>query len=199
MDWEALAAPYFQDVVRSELNKYFRNHGFKGAATDDTAVRYLRDQVFVELAYMYETAPDYELTLSVGLVETDGLASRHLPIWTLVSAEEPRAWKFSDPEALRSVLRHLVSTVFESAVRPLWQNKDELENRLEALEAKLQESSATKQDGDILRRARSAFASKQFDEALAAYVLLDEEQLSDVDRRRVAWARDHSTPQNSER
>lgn len=199
MGWERLAAPYFDDAVRSELDDYFRNHGFKEVASHSPAVRFMRDVAFVEFAYISEAAPSYDLTPSIGLAPVDGTASRHIPIWTLAPPNEAEAWKFSDAKGLRSLLRHLVAEVLEDKVRPLWEDLEGLESRLEDFETGLRSSFIATEEAEILKRARRAFAAKRFDEALAGYALLGAEELSQVDRRRMAWARDHLPAQASDR
>jgi hypothetical protein len=143
--WEQLLCDYFSSICISELSEPLAMDDFKVARTEsDGAVIFKRFDVFIEVGYEVESAPNYSLTVVIGFgdrkyAETGKLSG--VPLWFLIRDDEPARrysfWKFSTESQLRKVLVRIKNEVIDIHVRPLWQRTEVLEDALSDFNARV--------------------------------------------------------------
>ncbi len=143
--WEQLICNYFYMVSLKVLGPYFSELGFMVQKTAINGAVFMRNDLFVEVSYIPETAPTYvpSLIIGVGTSKYDGRGNATgVPAWRILPNDESKKsysfWKFADENELEFALNKLKSEVIDEYVKPLWEDRAKLEraindfNRLEA-------------------------------------------------------------------
>lgn len=132
--WEQLICDFFYEVCLRMLRPYFTSLGFTEAKTKINGAIFKRNDVFVEVSYLPESAPNYSPSLIVGIGSDkyDDIGRRTgLPAWYILSdSDEARNysfWKFCDDKELASVLTKLKVEVIDQHMKPLWEDRVKLE------------------------------------------------------------------------
>lgn len=136
--WERLLCGYFSRICIDQLAASLEEDGFEVSRVEiDGTVIFKRFDVFLEIGYVLETAPNYSPTVVIGLGEkkygVDGKPAG-VPLWFVIRNDEPAKqysfWKFSNVAELREVLLRIKNEVLERYARYLWQHTEVLEKQL---------------------------------------------------------------------
>ena len=136
--WERLLCSYFSKTCIDQLSASLEEDGFAVSRSETNgAVIFKRFDVFVEIGYELETAPNYSPTVIIGLGDKkydEAGKPAGVPLWFVIRDDEPAKrysfWKFSTEAELRGVLGRIRNEVLERHVRPLWQRTELLEKML---------------------------------------------------------------------
>ena len=136
--WERLLCGYFSKTCIDQLAASLEEDGFAVSRVEaDGAVIFKRFDVFLEIGYELETAPNYSPTVVIGLGEKkydEAGKPAGVPLWFVIRDDEPTKrysfWKFSTEAELREVLFRIKNEVLDRHVRHLWQRTELLEKML---------------------------------------------------------------------
>jgi hypothetical protein len=136
--WERLLCSYFSKTCIDQLALSLQEDSFAVSRVEaDGAVIFKRSDVFLEIGYEVETAPNYSPTVVIGLGDKkyDKVGKpTGVPLWFVIhedeSAKRYSFWKFSSETELRGVLPRIKNEVLERHGRYLWQHPRVLENIL---------------------------------------------------------------------
>lgn len=139
--WERLICDYFFPVCVRTLGPYFQSFGFIEEKSKISGVVFRRNDIFVEVSYLPESAPNYSPSLIIGIGSSkydDTGRTTGLPAWAILSeSDEARRysfWRFSDDEELASVLARLKFEIIEPHIRPFWEDRARLERAIECFD-----------------------------------------------------------------
>ncbi len=135
--WEQLLCDFFYAVCIRVLGPYFSSLGFVEKKSDINGVLFRRNDLFVEISYVPESAPNYSPSLIVGLgnYKYDAVGNTTgLPAWSILpddgQSRNYSFWKFSDEKELESVLSRMKVEVIEQHMKPLWEDRVKLEDAI---------------------------------------------------------------------
>lgn len=135
--WEQLICDFFYAVCLRVLGPYFTSLGFVEEKSKINGVVFKRNDLFVEVSYLPESAPNYSPSLIVGIGSCkydDTGKTTGRPAWSILSdndeARKYSFWKFSNDKELASVLTKLKVEVIERHMKPLWEDRVKLENAI---------------------------------------------------------------------
>ncbi len=136
--WEQLLCGYFNATCISELSEPLGMDGFKVVRTESYgAVIFKRFDVFIEVGYEVESAPNYSPTVVIGFGDKkydEAGKPAGVPLWFLICDDEPAKrysfWNFSSESQLRQVLGRIKTEVLDLHVRSLWERTEVLEKAL---------------------------------------------------------------------
>ena len=136
--WERLLCSYFSKTCIDQLATSLEEDGFVVSRTEtDGAVIFKRFNVFIEIGYELETAPNYSPTVVIGLGDKkydEAGKPAGVPLWFVIRDDEPAKrysfWKFSTEAELRDALLRIKNEVLERHVRHLWLRTEVLERTL---------------------------------------------------------------------
>jgi hypothetical protein len=137
--WERLICPYFAATCRRVLGRYFEESGFteKGLNEVDGLI-FVRFGVFVEVSYELETAPNYAISMVLGLggkkYDQNGNPCG-VPYWFLLPPDRAehrgKMINFRSQTALIALLEHFRDQFLEPYAKPLWADVDRLEKAIQ--------------------------------------------------------------------
>lgn len=136
--WEQLICKYFCSTCIDEFSDSLKIEGFTvGKIELHGAVIFRRFDVFIEIGYELESAPNYSPRVIVGLGSSryyeDG-SSAGVPLWFVIPEDEHSVpfslWTFSSEPQLREVLGRIRVEVLERFGRPLWERTEVLEETI---------------------------------------------------------------------
>jgi hypothetical protein len=136
--WEQLLCDYFSETCVDQLAASLEEDGFSVSRVEtDGAVIFKCFDVFLEIGYELETAPNYSPTVVIGLGDRkydESGKPAGVPLWFVIRDDVPAKrysfWKFSSEGELRAVLLRIKNEVVERYARPLWQRTEVLEKML---------------------------------------------------------------------
>lgn len=145
--WDLLNCPYFEAAVRSVMDSYFAEYGFKYCGrTPIGGVVYTKNDVFVEISYEPETYPNYSPRILLGVGQgMDDLNWRvtAVPIWFLIPPDRAEAkfyfWSFRATDDLVTVLKRIQSELLDPYARPLFLEPSSLRKRADEFMASRQQ------------------------------------------------------------
>lgn len=190
-------APYFLDVAREVFDGPLADRGlsYVGDHRRVTAC-WASATRFLEVGYMPETMPRYELLLGVGEDEDPSLGPRTsqngIGVWRLLPQDiSPQIadWRFDGPDALRRELRRAWEQAVVPYVLPLWEQSGRLARLIAHHNDELSAEEARTTDDRLLRFARSEFDAGRFAQAANAYGELSSDALTRADQTRLDIAR----------
>lgn len=133
--WDKLICPYFTQTCRNVLSSYLNINGFTETATDEIGgLFFLRDGVFLEISYEIETAPNYAVSMVLGVGErkfdNDG-HPRGIPYWYVISrdhsVESLANKRYASPAELEVLLLRYKNQFLEYTAKPLWREPRRIE------------------------------------------------------------------------
>jgi hypothetical protein len=190
-------AEYFLATVRDVLDPLLADHGFSYAGDHRGVTAYwVAGPRFFRVGYLPETMPQFELLLGVGESEGSPLepksSSNSIGVWRLLPSEvapQIANWRFDSPQALKKELLRAWEEAITPFVAPIWSDQELLARVIsEHSDELIEEDEALMQDR-LLRHARAEFDSGRFADAIHAYDELDDDALTQADRKRVEIAR----------
>ena len=195
-------AEYFVPIARKVFDAWLAQHGLRWAGVRNrTRANWARGRLWFSVEYWPETRPRYELLFATGEFEGANFELARpglgIGIWRLFPQKaQPKAgdWEFRDAEQLREVLTTVWDTQIVPYVAPLWRPGD---GRLSAViaetERQLREQEAAERRGRTndrhLRSARDHFAARRYRESVREYENVDDDALTNADRKRFEIAR----------
>lgn len=156
--WQVLLSEYFEVTVVGALGDYFRAKGFQGFYEEyGCKVRFDMADVFVDISYLLETAPQYEIILTIGRSASDkGTGEWSLPLWFLIPEDHPTRvspwWKFNSPANLEEVLLRIQEEVLIPFAEPLMSDHEALRLQMERYRKLSEEDQRNQYDGVALQR-----------------------------------------------
>ncbi len=143
--WERLICPYFAATCRRVLGRYFEENGFTEKGLNEVeGLVFVRFGVFVEASYDLETAPNYGISINIGLgdkkYDKSGIPCG-VPYWYLLPLDRAEhrgeMIRFRSEVALVALLEHYRDQFLEPYAKPLWVDVDRLEKTIEGFRAGL--------------------------------------------------------------
>jgi hypothetical protein len=133
--WENLICPYFGLTCRRTLGSYLEESGFTIKSENRIGGLMLsRFDVFLELNYELETAPNYALSVVLGIGDKkydEGRRPCAVPYWYLLPRNRPEhrgeGMSFKSQSELESLLLQFRDNFLEPYAKPLWLNFDNLD------------------------------------------------------------------------
>jgi len=139
--WKILICDYFFPVCVRTLGPYFQSFGFILEKSKINGVIFRKNDIFVEVSYLPESAPNYSPSLIIGIGGSkydDTGRTTGLPAWAILSesddARKYSFWRFSDEEELASVFVRLKFEIIEPHIRPFWEDRPRLERAIECFD-----------------------------------------------------------------
>jgi hypothetical protein len=136
--WEELLCRYFSKTCIDQLATHLEEDGFTVLRVEaDGSVIFKRLDVFLEIGYELETAPNYSPTVAIGFgdnkYDETGMPAA-VPLWFVIREDEPEKqysfWRFSNEAEMRAVLLRIKNEVLDQHARILWQCTEVLEKIL---------------------------------------------------------------------
>lgn len=137
--WEKLFCSFFTPICRHVLDSYLADNDFIESKTKPTgAMVYKRNDIFLEIGYLPETCPDYELRIILGLrngVDENGRSTR-VPLWYILGKSVLQKlpalfWTFKNEADLERLLLEVKNSFLETNAKSLWLNPDQLSGKIE--------------------------------------------------------------------
>jgi hypothetical protein len=136
--WERLICPYFAAACRRVLGAYFEENGFAEKGLNEVeGLMFSRFDVFIEVSYELDTAPNYAISMVVGLGDKKYDEGGHpccVPYWHLLPRDRPEhrgeMIRFSSESELERLLAHFRDQFLEPYAKPLWLDTDRLEKAI---------------------------------------------------------------------
>ena len=135
--WDAFICEFFYTVCVDVLGPYFKPLGFVEEKSKINGVVFKQNDLYVEVSYVPETAPNYSPSLIVGIgsykYDSTG-KSTGLPAWSILSdndkARNYSFWNFGDEKELATTLNKLKTEIIEPHIQPLWEDRIKLEREI---------------------------------------------------------------------
>lgn len=136
--WERLICPYFAPVCRRVLGCYLEGNGFVEKGVNEVeGLVFTRFDVFIEVSYELDTAPNYIVSMVLGIGDKKYDEGGHpccVPYWHLLPGERPERRGeligFATESELEALLRRFRDEFLEPYARPLWLDTDSLEKAI---------------------------------------------------------------------
>ncbi len=135
--WEQLLCDFFYVVCLKILKPYFSSLGFIEGKTNINGVLFRRNDLFVEISYLPESAPNYSPSLIFGLdnYSYDAVCNlNRIPAWSILPndgiSRNYSFWRFSDEKELEFVLIRIKIEIIERYMKPLWEDRKKLECKI---------------------------------------------------------------------
>jgi len=136
--WEKLICPFFEPACRRTLSLYLEENGFSEKSLNEIGgLVFSRFKVFMEISYELETAPNYALSLVIGIGERkydEGGHSCCVPSWYLLPRDRPdyrgEMTRFRNEAELESLLLRFKAGFLELYAKPLWSNEEDLKSMI---------------------------------------------------------------------
>lgn len=132
--WDKLLCNYFYLICTRVLVPYFSFLGFVENKTKIGGAFFKKGDLFVEISYIPENAPNYSPSIIVGIGSDkyDNLGqTTGIPAWRVLpedgEARKYSFWKFSNEIELENVLKKIEAEILEKHMRPLWEDRLALE------------------------------------------------------------------------
>ena len=86
-EWREFVCPFFVSTCRAVMSSYFASIGLTNLREEETRCIWYDTRVFVDIAHMPETSPNYEIQVFIGFgskkFDTEG-NWQSVPLWTLI-------------------------------------------------------------------------------------------------------------------
>jgi len=136
--WERLICPFFARACRRVLGCYLEGNGFAEKRLNEVkGLVFSRFGVFLEVSYELETAPNYAISMVVGLGDKKYDQGGHpccIPYWYLIPRGRPehrgKSIRFKTEVELETLLVHFRDEFLEPYAKPLWLDVDRLEKAI---------------------------------------------------------------------
>lgn len=136
--WEKLACPYFAGTSRRVLSPYLETNGFVERGCNVIGgLLFFRSDVFLEISYELDTAPNYALSMVLGLGEEKYDQGGHpcgVPYWYLLPRGRPEhrgeSIRFRSEADLEALLVGFKDRFLEPYAKPLWFDHGRLEKTI---------------------------------------------------------------------
>lgn len=140
--WEKLLCNYFYAICLRVLSFYFSGFGFSSVKSKRDCIVFRNGEVFIEVNYYLEDAPNYTLSVVIGIgKEAYNEHGRFtgIPVWSIIpensAANELLLQTFSNETELADLLLEVQTKILEPYVKPLWTDRAKLEEELKRFSA----------------------------------------------------------------
>ena len=134
---ESFACSSFTATCRAIVEEYFEQQNFHVDRALSYAVRFSRNDVFVEFSHWPEDRPRFYLLVTIGILNARGPNTEEdVPAWWLKTRgkqpEDSATSEFRNAEQLEVVLRNMVPSTLVPLVEPLMNDKSRLRQEIDA-------------------------------------------------------------------
>ncbi len=130
-----MICPYFASACRRVLGRYLEENGFAEKGLNEVeGLMFSRFDVFLELSYELDTAPNYAISMVLGVGDMKYDEGGHpccIPYWHLLPSDRPEHRgefiRFRTEPELEALLVRFRDQFLEPYAKPLWLDTDGLE------------------------------------------------------------------------